>query len=108
MGRSGDTRKDTSRVFGSGVRTHKYDLHLFHVLPGAPAVVHFSCLFQALILPTPPDQSGSAPREGAARLLSTERSEQSLREPLEDPQAPCGTCQGQIFQTPGDTNPLVF
>ena len=28
----------------------KYDLHLFYVLPGAPAVV-LSCLVQALIVP---------------------------------------------------------
>lgn len=83
--------------------THKCDLHLFHVLPGAPAVLFFLASFQLQFSPLPMTSQALLLWEGSACWLSTERSEQPLQELWEDPK-PSVALLGQSSQTAGDTD----
>lgn len=73
MGRPGDMRDDFSRGFCFGVMTHKYELHLFHVLPGAPALVLFPPSYKHLLSPFPTISQPQTP--GKSCVFSTEQSE---------------------------------
>lgn len=70
------TRGGTCRVFCCGVVTHKHDLSLFHVLPGAPAVVVCPASFKLLFSPFPTISQFLLPGKGlctshrAVRIIS--------------------------------------
>lgn len=112
MGRSGgwrgDTRKDASRLFCPGVMTHKCDLHLFHVLPGAPAVAFFPASFQLQFSPLPVTSQALLLWEGSACWLSTERSEQPLQELWEDPRPSVALPGAELSDSRGHRFPCVL
>lgn len=107
-GREGDTRKDASRLFCAGVMTHKCDLRLFHVLPGAPAVVLFPASFQLQFSTLPTTSQALLRREGSASWLSTERSEQPLQELWEDPRSSAALPGAELSDSRGHRFPCVL
>lgn len=97
MGRPGDTREDFCKVFCFGARTHKYELRLFHVLPGAPALVLFPASFKHLLSPCPSISQPQTPGKGCFPL----NSQNNLLKSFWKTQALCGTCQGRAFKSQG-------